>query len=87
MEINILQIIKCESVCKICDRAQYNEASFWDKLCLAIHLFFCKSCRNYVQNNRKLTQHVDLKIKKLNSEVKAKMQQDIESELNKSVDS
>lgn len=82
----MLRIIKCDSACKICDKAQYNEASFRDKLCLALHLVFCKTCRNYVRNNRKLTKHVDSKIKKLNPEAKAKMQLDIESELNKTAD-
>ncbi|HLW15631.1 MAG TPA: hypothetical protein VKX30_09055 [Flavobacteriaceae bacterium] len=80
----MLRIIKCDSACTICDKAQYNEASFRDKLCLALHLVFCKTCRDYVRNNRKLTQHVDSKMKRLNAEAKAKMQQDIDSELNKS---
>lgn len=82
----MLRIVKCDKACKICDKAQYDEASFKDKFCLALHLIFCKTCRNYVRNNRKLTQHVDSKIKRLNPEAKAKMQQDIEFELNKNAD-
>lgn len=82
----MLRIIKCDSTCRTCDKEQYNEASLREKLCLALHLVFCKTCRNYVRNNRKLTKHVDSKLKRLNPEVKAKMQQDIETELNKTAD-
>lgn len=78
------RILKCDSACTVCDKAQYNEASFRDKLCLIMHLIFCKSCRDYVRNNRKLTKHLQSEIGKLNPEAKAKMQGAIDSELNKS---
>ena len=80
------RIIKCDSACTICDKAQYNEASFRDKLCLAVHLVFCKSCRDYVRNNRKLTQHVQSKMKKLDPEIIAQMEHEIESELGENSD-
>lgn len=80
------RIIKCDNACTTCDKAQYNEASFRDKLCLALHLIFCKSCRDYVRNNRKLTQHVQSKLKKLDPEIITQMEQKIESELSESSD-
>lgn len=79
----MLRILKCDSACTVCDKAQYNEASFLDKLCLIMHLITCKSCRDYVKNNRKLTKHVQSKMGKLNPEAKAEMQRKIDSELNK----
>lgn len=39
----------------ICDKAQYQEASFWEKLNLLVHLIRCGHCRNYTKNNKKLS--------------------------------
>jgi len=82
----MLRIIKCDSVCTTCDKAQYGEASFCEKLCLLLHIIFCKSCRDYVRNNRKLTKHVHSKLKNLDPDIKAQMQSEIESELSKTID-
>lgn len=77
------RILKCDSVCTICDKAQYNEASLYDKMCLIMHLIFCKTCRDYVRNNRKLTKQVRSEVGKLNLKEKAKLKRQIDSELNK----
>jgi len=82
----MLQVFKCESTCTTCDKAQYNEASFREKFCLVLHIVFCKSCREYVRNNRKLTKQVHSKLEKLDPEIKAQMQTKIESELGKTTD-
>lgn len=79
----MLRILKCDTACTVCDKAQYNEASFRDKLCLLLHLAYCKSCRDYVRNNRKLTKQVQSEMGKLNSETKAEMQRKIDSEIGK----
>lgn len=79
----MLRNLKCDRACTVCDKAQYKEATFWDKLRLLLHLVTCKSCRRYVKNNRQLTQHLQSEIGKLNSEAKAEMQRKLDSELNK----
>jgi len=79
-------IIKCDSACTTCDKAQYGEASFREKVCLLLHIVFCKACRDYVRNNRKLTQHVQSKIKKLDPDIIAQMEHEIESELGEDSD-
>lgn len=78
------RILNCDSACIICDKAQYKEASFTDKLCLLLHLASCKSCRNYVRKNRKLTQRVHTKPSQLDSEAKAEIQRKIDKEAAKS---
>lgn len=80
------RIIKCDSACTTCDKVQYNEASFREKFCLVLHIIFCKSCREYVRNNRKLTKQVHSKLEKLDPDIKAQMQSEIESELGKTSD-
>lgn len=44
-----------EEAKRVCDKTQYNEASFWDKIKLTIHLIHCKESREYTKNNNKLT--------------------------------
>lgn len=76
------QIFKCDEACAICDKAQYNEARFIDKLRLILHLISCKSCRDYVRNNRKLTKKVQSEIGELTPDAKAEMQRKIDAEIN-----
>lgn len=45
----------CDKATLTCDKAQYNEASLWEKIKLNIHLLYCKVCRKYSANNVKLT--------------------------------
>ena len=50
--------ITCNESNHICDKSQYREAPFWEKLKLNIHLLYCKFCREYTANNQKLTKTV-----------------------------
>lgn len=47
--------ISCEQAADICNRSQYKESSFWERLKLRLHLRFCKTCKNYSKKNAKLT--------------------------------
>lgn len=47
--------ISCNNAVHNCDKSQYNEASFWEKFKLNIHLIYCRVCRKYSKNNTKLT--------------------------------
>lgn len=47
--------ISCDEANHSCDKSQYNEASFWEKVKLTIHLLYCQACRKYSSNNAKLT--------------------------------
>lgn len=58
MTIKRRLFIHCDEANINCDKSQYNEASYWDKLKLTLHLLFCKACRNYSKNNAKLSKLV-----------------------------
>ena len=45
----------CNEANHVCDKSQYKEASFIEKLKLNIHLIYCSFCRKYSKNNAKLT--------------------------------
>ena len=47
--------IACDEAQHTCDKSQYNEASFLEKVQLSLHLLFCKACQNYTSKNTKLT--------------------------------
>nr|WP_321224934.1 hypothetical protein [uncultured Psychroserpens sp.] len=47
--------LNCHEANHICDKNQYKEANFWDKVVLTIHLIYCRACRKYSSRNAKLT--------------------------------
>lgn len=47
--------MKCEEANHTCDKTQYNEASFWEKVKLNLHLLYCAACRKYTSRNTKLS--------------------------------
>ena len=50
--------LECHEANHICDKNQYKEASFWEKVKLNIHLIYCRACRQYTIRNTKLTKRV-----------------------------
>ncbi len=47
--------VACHEANHICDKNQYKEASFWEKVKLNFHLIYCRACRKYSANNNKLS--------------------------------
>lgn len=47
--------LKCEEAGHTCDKSQYKESGFFEKVLLNIHLLYCSACRKYVKRNTKLT--------------------------------
>ena len=45
----------CSEANHVCDKSQYKESSFWEKIKLNIHILYCKTCREYTKKNNKLT--------------------------------
>jgi len=62
--------MKCEEAGHVCDKNQYEEAGFWEKIRLNIHLLYCKACRKHVARNTKLTKAIK------NSNLKSMPQKD-----------
>ena len=53
--------ITCNEATTVCDKSQYGEASFLEKIKLIWHLFKCKVCSLYVSQNKTLTRVCKLK--------------------------
>lgn len=55
MKLRQLLKLNCAEAEKLCDKAQYKEASLLDRTKLRFHLLFCGTCKEYTQKNLKLT--------------------------------
>ena len=53
--------ITCDEATTICDKSQYGEATFYEKLQLNWHLLVCKVCSVYTKQNRTMTQIFKMK--------------------------
>ena len=48
-------MISCKKAALICNKSQYNEATFIEKLQLRFHLVVCKTCSKFSKKNKQLT--------------------------------
>jgi hypothetical protein len=49
-------IFKCKEASHICDKSQYEESSFIERLLMRMHQWMCKVCRDHSTENSKLTE-------------------------------
>lgn len=76
--------LNCEETAKCCDKAQYDEASFFEKMMIHMHVAMCKPCRNYSAKNIKLSDLLKRsKLKTCTEEEKAAWKRKIEKEITK----
>ncbi|WP_109299597.1 hypothetical protein [Aquimarina sp. AU474] len=75
--------VSCSDANHFCDKNQYKEASFWEKVKLNIHLIYCKACRKYSANNNKLTKLVkNPKVISINEYEKNAMKERLKQKMN-----
>lgn len=78
--------ISCEEAKHICDKAQYNEASLWEKIELNIRLSWCKFTKAYYKNNTKLTQKLkESQVECLDEECKERMKKELDKAMKDAV--
>lgn len=76
--------VSCDEAKQICDKSQYGEATFWEKVKLNIRLSWCKITRAYSKNNKKLTQLVEkAKLESIEDRYKDDMKRKLQEELSK----
>ena len=54
-------IISCDEATTICDKNQYGEATFFEKIKLKFHFLLCKICGLYSKQNTKMSQIYKMK--------------------------
>ena len=76
--------ISCDEANHSCDKSQYSEASLWEKIKLNIHLIYCRACRKYTRNNRRLSKIVnESNVDCMDLKSKQEMKECFEAELQK----
>ncbi len=72
----------CEEANHVCDKSQYKEASFLEKIKLTLHLMYCKACRKYSSKNAKLSALLNKQEPvTLKKDTKNRLQKQIEEQL------
>ena len=54
-----LLFISCDEAHHICDKQQYGEATFWERIKLNLRLSWCRVTRAYTKKNRALTRAIE----------------------------
>lgn len=77
-------LFSCDEANHVCDKNQYKEATFWEKVKLNIHLIGCAACRKYSSTNTKLSKLLrKKKVAPLDASSKAQIKLNFEKELEK----
>ncbi len=72
-------MISCEKATTICNKAQYKEATFIEKLKLKYHLWICKTCAKHSKKNTQFTALCQkAQISSLSESDKAKMKEQLQ---------
>ena len=71
--------ITCDEATAICDKAQYGEASFYEKLQLNWHILMCKICALYSKQNKKMSHLFKMKASDCKNETKCLSNMDKEA--------
>jgi DNA-binding GntR family transcriptional regulator len=75
-------MIKCDEAANVCDKAQYKEASAWEKLTMKFHHLMCRICRQHSLQNTKLTQLLKKsKVRTLNKAQKEAIKERLRKEM------
>lgn len=75
---------KCKKTTHICDRNQYKEIGFLERITMTFHFLLCKGCREYSKRNGKLTKTIETaQIKTLLPEQKQALKNRLSQEIKK----
>jgi len=72
-------MISCEKAATICNKAQYREATFMEKMKLRFHLLMCKTCSKFTKQNTQFTTLCEkANLQSLSEQEKIKMKQQLQ---------
>jgi len=72
----------CEKAATICNKTQYREATFIEKLKLQFHLIMCKTCSAFSKQNSEFTTLCEkANLQTLSEQEKNKMKEKLQNKL------
>ncbi|MDN3724788.1 hypothetical protein QRD02_10370 [Aequorivita sp. SDUM287046] len=82
--MNIKFFLKCNKAAHLCDKSQYKETGFLEKLFLKLHILVCSLCRGHAKQNGKLTETIKAaNLKTLRPEEKEILKKRLENEISR----
>ncbi|MGI9551421.1 MAG: hypothetical protein ACR2MT_09495 [Aurantibacter sp.] len=73
-------MISCEKAAIICNKTQYNDATFAERIKLKFHLLVCKVCSKFSKKNAQLTHLCERsKLYSLTEEEKIRMKRELQN--------
>lgn len=80
--MKIKLMFNCNEATHVCDKAQYSEASFWEKTLLKFHNLFCRLCKEHTKRNVRLTETIKKSnIKMLSVNEKKALKQELSQQI------
>lgn len=74
--------ISCQEAFLICDKAQYGDATLWERIKLSIRLSWCRISRAYSKKNNELTETInEANICALSPQEREEMQAELKAKL------
>ena len=75
-------MITCEKAADICNKTQYREATFIEKMKLQFHLLMCKTCSAFSKQNSAFTALCEkANLQTLSEQEKIKMKEKLQNKL------
>ncbi len=72
-------MISCEEATTLCNKTQYKETTFFERLKLKFHLLVCKTCAKFSKQNTQLTTLCDkANLQSLTEQEKVEMKAQLE---------
>lgn len=72
-------MVSCEKAAIICNKSQYNEATFMEKMKLRFHLMWCKTCSKFTRQNTDFTSLCEkANLQSLSEQEKLKMKEQLQ---------
>ena len=72
-------MISCEEATTLCNKTQYKETTFFERLKLKFHLLVCKTCAKFSKQNAQLTTLCDkANLQSLTEQEKVEMKTQLE---------
>lgn len=75
-------MISCEKAAIICNKAQYKNATGFEKIKLRLHTLYCRACASYIKKNTRLTSLCEkANLKALSVQDKLQMKEELQKNI------
>ena len=82
--MNLGILFKCKDAAHICDKSQYRESTFMERILMKMHQLMCRVCREHSSENARLSEAIEkANLKTIPEPTKQNMREVIQQEISK----